>query len=1030
PTFEECDLALYDKPMLPFLTSRGCVRKCAMCYERILWPGYRHRSVPAIVQEMRGHLERWGIRQFSCNDLLLNGNLIFLGQLCDAVAESGLEVQWWGNAVVHRLMDRELFRKMRDGGISALVYGIESGSQKILRKMRKGYLAEDADLVLRYGNEFGIANVINLIVGFPGETAEDHQASLDFVRRNHKSIAEVGVLAMCLIYPNSPLSEQMEYYGIDPSTLDSYNPDTISLEWKDLAGLDLATRQERFWELHRLLRGYGIHVVGVEDEEELTPERISQLAEKLDCPTAWVREDAIIRLARAKDPALAPVMERALADESFLVSGQALMNLARLDPNRAWELAAPMVSRVVGYVDYAATIAVATRLDDRTMDLLEYRLSADKYSRHTADLAGALAEHRKLYAAFEEFVGSANAGRQEALVVAMRHPAGWVRRRCLRWLLEKRRERAPAQVRGLQEALAGTDRSVRRLAAEISWKAELPCSPTEIIRLLQDPDDGLRAWGTLLLPEPVPGVEESHWVVAARETLGSLSDGVWPEGEGADLEYWRLVAVGQWTRGRGREPFAFFSRALREGSAEVRLQALGGLIESGDWRFVSETMDCLEHDDAFVRRRAAEYVGRAGVLSAQSRLLPLLSDPDLLVTQEATGALARMRSPMVWRNLNRFVLETTTGELPDFMAEPIGACIDTFKRIGALEPLARRGDAAERGQAWSGLPPMERAMFLGMLERTSLESANLDLLTRALGDEQAEIRLVAAEILENLDDSAAIPSMMGLVHDPWYECRIVACRFLSKKRHEPVRPALHFLTQDPHPAVREWAGRGLAWIGNPEDLTVLRDLLEDSSYDRLTPEVRTELAPYRLLLQAEVGDAAAMRELWDGLSSSGRLHFLAMLRTPALRARFVNIVKRALRSEDAAVRLAALSVLEAIDDPATVPAVMALIQDPWHQCRAGACRFVSRHRHAAARPALYGLMHDPHDGVREWAARGLARYADPADLPVLRPLLEEPVFGGLSPEMQSDLAPMRELLADASARGWPARLDSNQLPRD
>ncbi|MBI3894057.1 MAG: B12-binding domain-containing radical SAM protein [Candidatus Wallbacteria bacterium] len=230
PTFEEFDLAAYDKRVLPFLTSRGCVRKCAMCYERILWPGYRHRGIRAILEEMRAHIDRWGINQFSCNDLLLNGNLLFLGELCDAIAASGLNLDWWGNAVVHRLMDRPFFKRLRAGRVGALVYGIESGSQKILRKMRKGYIVEDADQVLRYGSEVGIKNVINLMVGFPGESQEDHRATIGFVERNRDAISHVGVLAMTMIYPHSPLSEQWEYYGIEPGSLDQFNPYSVNVD--------------------------------------------------------------------------------------------------------------------------------------------------------------------------------------------------------------------------------------------------------------------------------------------------------------------------------------------------------------------------------------------------------------------------------------------------------------------------------------------------------------------------------------------------------------------------------------------------------------------------------------------------------------------------------------------------------------------------------------------------------------------------------------------------------------------------------
>ncbi|MBI3892035.1 MAG: HEAT repeat domain-containing protein [Candidatus Wallbacteria bacterium] len=656
------------------------------------------------------------------------------------------------------------------------------------------------------------------------------------MRRNRESIHQVAVLAMCMIYPHSPLAEQFEYYGIDPATLETFNPNTVVIEWKDVTGLDLAARQARFWELFRLIRGYGIDVVGVEDEEEMTPGLVSELVERLSSPTGWVREDAMVRLARAVEPGLVPVMVRAVSDESFLVAGQALVNLSRLDPDRAYELAAPMLSRVVSYVDLCAAIAVAKRTDDRTMDLLENRLNARLYTKHSTDLSLALAPHRKLYAAFEEFAAAAAGGQAEersdgALQRLLGHESAWVRRRGLRWLLETRMDLAASKARDLDAAFADPDSGVRRLALELAHRARLSASPEALERLLADPDDSVRAWAAALSASPV-----------ARQARSLVAGGNWPPETAS--EFLKLLALRtSESPGTVEQLSKVFAPALSDGSPAIRLEALRELLAREDWRCLPEVLPALSDPDAQVRRRAAEYVGRAGDLSAQLSLLPLLSDPDLFVMQEATAALARMRSPLVWRHLGRFVLETTCGELPDFMAAPIQACVDAFKQVLAFEPLARAGDRTALRSIWESSGPMERAFLLALFQRTGTGEANFDLVKRSLSDSEAEVRVLGLAILEELGDPGAVPAVMALVQDPWFECRAGACRFLSRVRHGPARPALLHLLHDAHDHVKEWAARGLGRLGNPADAHVLEDLLGEANFARLPADAQADLEP-------------------------------------------------------------------------------------------------------------------------------------------------------------------------------------------
>ncbi len=832
---------------LPVLTSRGCVRKCAMCYERVLWPGFRHRSLGAIVGELRGHMERWGVRMFSCNDLLLNGDPYFLGRLCDALAESGLELQWWGNAVVHKKMDLDYFKRLRAGGLSSLSYGIESGSQRILDRMKKGYRAEDAGKVLRAGAEAGLNNTINLIVGFPGESEEDHRLTVRFVEEHHEAIHHVGVLATCIVFPHSILSREWEAFGLDASSLRPYNPFLPITEWRDTNGLDAATRQERFWELYRVIRGHGIGVTGVEDDEELTAERIRELAGKLKHPTAWVREDAIVRLARATEPDLGPVMLEAMDDPSFVVASQALLNLARIDLDQAWERAARLILRSPAWLDHAATLVLGKRTDGPSLELLERVLDAERYSRHTAELRRLLAPHREIYEAFERFVEAARAGDSSALRGLLGCPWPWARRRGLRWLAEEAPETVPAgQVEGLGGAFSSFESEERLLA--VRTLARVPGAWTRLpAALLDDPCPRVRCeavvtvWrGAAASPAEPEAPEAARLRVRAREQVASVDPTLWPfEGREPDEgEFLQRLAV---RAGRGE----LLGRALCEGPLPARLAALETLRESPDAAYAEEVAGCLASDKAQVRRLSAAWLGRHGGRGYESRLAALLNDPDLFVSQESIGALARLRSPLVLRYFPGFLDEHRWPELLDFVRGPVQDCAGVRARAKSLAPQACAGDVSVLERAWAEFDAFGRICLLATIREAGAIPQARSVVTAGLEDSDPAVRLTAIEVLEAQLDPGMCPVLLAYISDTDGRCRAASCSFLARARCESARPAFLGLLHDSDPEVREWAARGLGRLGHQEDVPVLRGLLEPAAFQGLSDDVRSDLEPLR-----------------------------------------------------------------------------------------------------------------------------------------------------------------------------------------
>lgn len=188
PYFGDFELEKYKQFALPLLTSRGCIAKCAFCGETKYWNKFRFRTANNVFQEIKHDIDCYKVRDFFFNDSLINGNLSQLSELVNLIIKDGLEINWGGYARVNKAMTPELFRRLKKAGCNYLSYGIESGSPKVLKSMKKGINLEDARLNLKDTADAGIEAHVNWIVGFPNESWLDFFKSLFFIYKNRKNI--------------------------------------------------------------------------------------------------------------------------------------------------------------------------------------------------------------------------------------------------------------------------------------------------------------------------------------------------------------------------------------------------------------------------------------------------------------------------------------------------------------------------------------------------------------------------------------------------------------------------------------------------------------------------------------------------------------------------------------------------------------------------------------------------------------------------------------------------------------------------
>lgn len=236
----------YSQPnRLDLLDSRGCVNACHFCYERLFWPKYRIMSAKRLFEQVLKHIKDFPqINYFYFNGLLINGNLKVLEEFCDLVIQNNIKISWAGQAIVRNDMTFELLKKMKQAGCGWVGYGIESGSQKVLNAMNKNFDITKALPLFKNTREAGISFQINMMCGFPVETEEDFNETLNFLK-------------LARPYVNSILASQ-SFFTLEKCTYIKNNPQQFGitnaehhLYWKSRDN-DYPVRFERYERLCKL----------------------------------------------------------------------------------------------------------------------------------------------------------------------------------------------------------------------------------------------------------------------------------------------------------------------------------------------------------------------------------------------------------------------------------------------------------------------------------------------------------------------------------------------------------------------------------------------------------------------------------------------------------------------------------------------------------------------------------------------------------------------------------------------------------
>ncbi len=242
------ELGNYYEDAIPLMFSRGCSWQCKFCRDFTYWQKYRTRSADNIFNEILLRLKEYKRERydFQLYDCAFNQNIKMLNELCDKIISLKLpenSINFGGFAkVMPEDVDFDFLKKMRRAGFKSWSLGVESGCDRVLRLMGKPFKAARAEEILRYASELGIEQTITIIAGFPGETEEDWDETINFVERISGYLHNLCLNHMWL----SPELVQLRFS-------DSVGPDfedKDGLKWTSLDGT--STYEIRLKRLERL----------------------------------------------------------------------------------------------------------------------------------------------------------------------------------------------------------------------------------------------------------------------------------------------------------------------------------------------------------------------------------------------------------------------------------------------------------------------------------------------------------------------------------------------------------------------------------------------------------------------------------------------------------------------------------------------------------------------------------------------------------------------------------------------------------
>lgn len=191
---------------------QGCAFQCFYCdAPYLVGAHWRMRSPESVADELESMERDLHLETTFFSDSIFNCPVDHAREVCRSIIRRGLSIKWTCLASP-AFADRELLELMRDAGCTMVVLGCDTGSERMLQALNKGYAKQTVIDAARTLEELKLDYALPLLLGGPGEDEQTVRETVEFL--SDRSPASAAFYVGIRVLPNSPLVDTAKREGV------------------------------------------------------------------------------------------------------------------------------------------------------------------------------------------------------------------------------------------------------------------------------------------------------------------------------------------------------------------------------------------------------------------------------------------------------------------------------------------------------------------------------------------------------------------------------------------------------------------------------------------------------------------------------------------------------------------------------------------------------------------------------------------------------------------------------------------------
>lgn len=180
PSLKHYHTGVLEAPFVLVQTTRGCPFACTFC--AFGKSKHRERDVEPVIAELKVLRDSHKIKSFLFFDDIISLKKGRIEELCRRMKEEGLDKLKWAACTRADLVTKDMLKAMKDAGMKEIAIGIETGSETVLKNIKKGVSLNEIRQAAKWCKELKIMFYGLAIIGLPGETEETVKETVEFIK--------------------------------------------------------------------------------------------------------------------------------------------------------------------------------------------------------------------------------------------------------------------------------------------------------------------------------------------------------------------------------------------------------------------------------------------------------------------------------------------------------------------------------------------------------------------------------------------------------------------------------------------------------------------------------------------------------------------------------------------------------------------------------------------------------------------------------------------------------------------------------